>query len=103
MEEFTSCPLQSYPRASTTSWSCLPWSLPLLPSIGESLGEPWLLPLLGMVPGEQGAHVVTFTLLQFEGSMVLRNGTTDGTPGDAVTSGGVAQGLLDVAIGAVGA
>jgi len=56
-----------------------------------------------MVPGEQGAHVVTFTLLQFEGSMVLRNGTTDGTPGDAVTSGGVAQGLLDVAIGAVGA
>lgn len=67
------------------------------------MGEPWLLPLLGMVPGEQGVHAVTFTLLQFEGSVVLRGGTTDRTPGDAVASGGVAQALLDVAISAVGA
>lgn len=56
--------------------------------------------LLGMVPGEQGAHAVTFTPLQFEGSVVLRDGATDGTPGDTVPCGGAA---LDVAIGAVGA
>lgn len=50
---------------------------------------------LGNVPGEQGAHAVTFTLLQLEGTEVVRDGAVGGSPEDVVTSGGVAEALVD--------
>lgn len=57
-------------------------------------------PSLGNVPGEQRAQAVTFTVLQFEGLAVMRDGAADETPGDVVTPGGDA--LLDAAVGPVG-
>lgn len=53
---------------------------------------------MGTVPGGQGAQAVTFTLLQLEGWGVLGSGAEDGSPGDAVTPGGDAGALLDVAV-----
>lgn len=61
----------------------------------ESWGKHKLLPSLGNVPGEQGAHAVTFTLLQLEGTEVVRDGAVGGSPEDVVTSGGVAEALVD--------
>lgn len=66
----------------------------------KSWGKHKLLPSLGNVPGEQGAHAVTFTLLQLEGTVVVRDGAVGGSPGDVVTSGGVAEAPVDAAVGA---
>lgn len=66
----------------------------------KSWGKHKLLPSLGNVPGEQGAHAVTFTLLQLEGTAVVRDGAVGRSPGDVVTSGGVAEAPVDAAVGA---
>lgn len=81
-----------------------PEHVPVSPPLTqESCGEQGLLPALGNVPGEQRAQAVTFTLLQFEGLVVLRNGPADGTPGGVVTPGGDTEVLADAAIGPVDA